>query len=104
MTEFDRLLEEQRRWLSDPMLFPSLDHPFVFPSFTRLSFASQFSHEEQGGNSSMKNANHIFSLAGVSLTTMGASTSHGPIRRTSGQAPAELHSLSRSDPTPRISS
>ena len=39
----------------------------------------------------------IFSLGRVSLP---ASTSHGPIRGTSGQPPAELHSLSRSDPNP----
>ena len=41
----------------------------------------------------------IFSLGRVSLP---ASTSHGPIRGTSGQPPAELHSLSRSDPNPCV--
>ena len=50
VTKFDLHEEEQQRWLSsDPMLFHRPISPFVFPSFTRLSFASQFSHEEERG-------------------------------------------------------
>ena len=49
VTKFDLHEEEQERWLNDPMLFHRPISPFVFPSFTRLSFASQFSHEEERG-------------------------------------------------------
>ena len=49
VTRFDLHEEEQGRWMNDPMLFHRPISPFVFPSFTRLSFASQFSHEEERG-------------------------------------------------------
>ena len=47
--KFDQHEEEQGRWLDDQMLFHRPISPFVFASFTRLSFASQFSHEEERG-------------------------------------------------------